>query len=712
MNRSRSSLCSLWLRASLLSLVFSFTLGAQNVYLDSETRNALKESTVRIQTTRDNDSGSGSGFVIKKDGDSVYIATNQHVVSAGEEGENAVGERTRLRVRFAGEDLKAEPLRAELLVTDQEHDLAILKVTRASAPRPFELYSEQTIEETLPITIFGYPLGDEYVTINNAQVTGFLHDSMGGLRRIKIYGKAEPGSSGGPVVDNKGAVIGVMVQIDRRAENISYCIPATELHELMRGRLGNYTVRQSGGPDEYDVSFSAEVLDPLGRLRETTLHYILADDVSSNELENAVSENGAKWQLLSGKMKSVPVAIRESEASMTFRVIGEPGDAVYLQLRYEREGEPIGVSQPVRLSLGGRPILPGRYRGERGEDEEKPDGRYPLPRKAEESIIGKRVPVRGYRVNEWQIDAGSLIPNMTWDEHSLFVFMVNNEGLVRKVDPFRNQVDWALDLKSPVKWADLSGEGLLVLTKDEQLWVVDDRELRVRGVIEKIPGISHVASARSNFYAFCVTGEGTTLEVFDLVDGVKTQTYEASDFVLPEGSAEGTSPVKRFDRLNMTPEGRYLLCESEGALHRFIVEDDELTYDQAGARIGRSPESIQISEDGLYVSLVDREGNRRQAGVPIEPFGIYVFDVSDLTVPLMAVDGGQPTPYVLREDSSQSIYGTVKNAPLVRFDLNGTKVREFPELQGEYARQILVYPKRPGFLIVLTDTKTYVLKEL
>lgn len=724
MNRWRISACFPWRLTPVVSilgfLVSSvFLLWAQNGGLKSEERNALKTATVRVETTVGKETGSGSGFVVKVDGDDVYIATNQHVVSAGKDGKDINDFEARLRVRFAGEDLKAEPIRAELLASDQEHDLAILKVTRKDAPKPFDLFSDQIVEETTPITVFGYPLGDQYVTINTAQVSGFVHDSMGGLRRVKFYGKVDQGSSGGPVVDQKGAVIGVMVEGDRRSEGIGYCIPAVELHEMMRGRLGNFTIKQSGGPEDFDISFSAQLNDPLRRLKKVSLHYVLADDVTSDELESAALNNGTEWKLLSKKMKRVPMALRreENKASMTLRMSGETGDRGYLQLSYEREGEPNTVSAPIRISLGGKPIYPARYRGERREEDEgekgKIRGRYPLPREAEESILGKRVTVHGYRVNEWNLDAKSLIPNITWDKNSLYLYMVSREGVVRKMDPFRNQIELELDLKLEVEWAELSGEGIVLVTKDEQLWVVDERYLRVRGVVEKVEGVSQVASARPSFYAFCVTGDGSTIEVYDLVDGIKTQTYQASDFAeLPEGSAEGASPVKRFDKITMTPEGRYLLCESEGALHRFVVQDDELTYDQVGPRIGRSPKLIEVSEDGLYVSLVDTEGNRQLGDEAIPAFGTYVFDVSNLLEPSMAVDGGQPTPYVVREDSSRSVYGTVKNSPLVRFDLEGTKVREFPELEGEFASQVLVYPKRPGFLVVLTDAKLYVLKQL
>ncbi|MFT5189041.1 MAG: S1-C subfamily serine protease [Verrucomicrobiales bacterium] len=720
--QSNSRSMALWV------FLFGFLNGglnawAQQGFVKSEKRNQLKKSTIYIKTKNGEGRGVGSGFVVKIEGEDVYIATNHHVIDAEREGEEVDEKRTRLSVVFSGEDPTATPIKAELLAADFEHDLAILRVKRKDSPAAFELFSKQTVEETLPVTVFGFPLGDPSITINNAQVSSFMHDSLGGMRRVKIFGKVDPGNSGGPVVDNEGALIGVTVEKDRRAEDIGYAIPAFELHEMLRGRLGNFTVKQEGGPDTYNVKFSADVLDPYDKLKKVMLHYATEADVSESDLKAAVTENGAKWALLSTKMKKVPVSLREDKASMSFEMSGEGGKPGYLQLSYQRDGEPDGVSRPIKIVLGDhKHIVPGKYRGEPEEDDpdnpkkkpkkDKSLGKYPLPSEPKESIAGKRIPLNGYRASEWNIDAKTIIPNVMWDENSLFVYMVTTEGLVRKVDPFRNQVDVALDLKVSVKWAVMSGEGLLILTKDDQLWIVDDRDLKVRRVIEKIPGLIHVASSRAAFYAYCVTGEGSTLEMYDLVDGEKTQTYQASDFELPDGSADGASSVKRFDKLTMTPEGRYLLCESDEAMHRFVVEDDELTYAQASGKLARTPERIDVSEDGLYVSLIDRDGNRKQGEVPIKPFGIYVFDVSDLAKPMMAVDGGQPTPFVVREDSSRSIFGTVKNAPLVRFDLEGTKVREFPELEGEFASQIVVYPKRPGFLLVLTDVKIYVLKQL
>lgn len=696
----------------LLAALLPLLCTAQETgHLPSEVRNRLKASTVFVHTNNDGAFGSGTGFVIKVDGDTVYIATNHHVINAERDGEVMKKERTRHRVTFDGDDRKTESVKAELLAADEEHDLAILKTTRKNPPPPYELFSNQTLEETMPITVFGYPLprdGDS-ITVENGRVSGFNHDMFGSMRRIKVYAKVDSGNSGGPMVDNEGALIGVTVEKGRRGDNIGLAIPAFELHELIRGRLGNFHMSQEGGPDEFELKVLADVMDPLGTLNDVSLYYMVDDSDSLNprKIKESVSDNGAKWRLLSHSMKRVPVSIGKGQdkVEISFKVRGDAGEKCVFQLVHKRRGEPSWTTQPFMTILGG-------YFDDPTDPTTGKTDKYPLPTTPEGSISGKRVPLRGYRVNEWELGDSKIIPNMMWDKHSLFIYAVDESGLVRKIDPFRNKVDLQLDLEASVEWSALSGEGVLVLTKDNKLWIVDDRTLMVRKVIEEIPGARSMTTARDSFYAFCATGGGKTLEVYDLVDAERTQTYQATEFALPSDAPEGASPLKRFDLATMTYDGRYLFCESDGALHRFKVEDDELTYDQAGVRISRSPERIQISEDSRYVSLIDKDGNRPQETFPIKPFGLYVYDVEDLSTPEMATDSGQPTQFLVREDASKSVFGTVKNAPLVQFDLEGTLVREFPELEGEYASQILVYPLRPGFLVVLTDAKTYVMKQL
>ena len=667
--------------------------------MPSELRNTLKDATVYIRTSNDEQGGTGTGFVVQKNGSNVYIATNHHVIDAERDGQNIDRKRTRLRVLFNKDGSATDGVRAELLAADELHDLAILKVVKEDAPDPFDLYSKKDLEETLPFTVFGFPLGDDQITINTGQVSGFRHNDIGAMARVKIFGKVDSGNSGGPVCDNEGRIIGVTVEKDRRADNIGYAIPAFELHELMRGRLGNFKAKQEGNGSEYNIELSADVLDPFEKLTKATLYIGTDQKISESDVKKAVSDNGTKWTKLDNTSQEIALpSLSKESITEKFNVTGLQDGRCYVQVKYARPDGETSYSEPFVIILGGRKL--------EGVGKRK----VPLPTEKKESLLGKRVGTRGYRTSEWTVNASELIPNMMWDANALFVYLVDRNGLVRKVDPFRNQVDVEIDLGIPCRWAALSGEGLVVLPeKAEELWVLDDRSLKVRNVID-VPGIGHVTSAPTSFYAFCDTDSGKSVSVFDLVDGENTQTYPVADFQVPPNSGSKATNPTTAAMLRMTPNGRHLFFTSDGALHRFAVEDDELTYEQASDRIAQNPLRLDISEDSEYVTLPDRDGNDKTGNLAIAPGGIYVFPTRELTSPHVAVDAGQSTPVVM--PGIQAIFGTVKNSPLVVFTKEGKKDREFPELDGEYASQILVYPKRAGMLLVLTDQKFYVLKKL
>ena len=114
-----------------------------------------------VRTMNNDAFGVGTGFIIKTEGDTVYIATNHHVIDAERDGEVVKEERTRYRVTFEGDDRETESVRAELLAKDEEHDLAILKATYKNPPAPFELFSNQTLEETMPVTGLWIPSSQE-----------------------------------------------------------------------------------------------------------------------------------------------------------------------------------------------------------------------------------------------------------------------------------------------------------------------------------------------------------------------------------------------------------------------------------------------------------------------------------------------------------------------------------------------------------------------
>jgi S1-C subfamily serine protease len=136
---------------------------------------------------------SGTGFFVSSDG---HVLTNHHVV----EGCGAI------QVNRVGS--LAEP--AKLLASDGKNDLALLKTSLKPESVP-GFRNWVRIGET--VSVFGFPLSSLLATTGNFTV-GNVTASAGlqdDTRMYQISAPVQPGNSGGPLVDENGNVIGVIV---------------------------------------------------------------------------------------------------------------------------------------------------------------------------------------------------------------------------------------------------------------------------------------------------------------------------------------------------------------------------------------------------------------------------------------------------------------------------------------------------------------------
>ena len=175
----------------------------------------------------DNFKGQGSGFFISEKG---YIVTNAHVVEGSESYEVVLRSDQRLP--------------ATLVAKDDEHDLAILRVS----------VSDQRCLPVLPSE--GVKLGTSVATVGfpNIVVQGFSPKlakgdiaALSGVQddpsMFQISVPIQPGNSGGPLVDEKGNVVGVVAAILNQdialastgtlANNVAYAVKSSFILRLV-----------------------------------------------------------------------------------------------------------------------------------------------------------------------------------------------------------------------------------------------------------------------------------------------------------------------------------------------------------------------------------------------------------------------------------------------------------------------------------------------
>jgi hypothetical protein len=162
--------------------------------------------------------GRGTGFVLE-DG---RIVTNAHVVTGADRVEVFSPRGTLLGVARYAEHLSTR------------FDLAILP--RLSSESGLRL-SQLVPSVGDRIVVVGAPEGPANSVA--AGVIGAYRD-ISGSRRIELTAPVAPGSSGGPVVNLSGEVVGVSVATRASSPNAHFAVPATDLVALKSSPPGRY----------------------------------------------------------------------------------------------------------------------------------------------------------------------------------------------------------------------------------------------------------------------------------------------------------------------------------------------------------------------------------------------------------------------------------------------------------------------------------------
>lgn len=163
--------------------------------------------------TVDTDEGLGAGFSGWIEDGELYVVTAAHVVQA-------VGQKVTLK-RNGGS------WSAEVVKRDRERDLAVLRVEgKPVGARPLwqrPRASRPRVGETLVLVGSPFGLGG---TVTSGVVSAVRP------KLIQTDAAANPGNSGGPAVDRKGNVVGVLVS--GGGENINFAVPIARLCGSLR----------------------------------------------------------------------------------------------------------------------------------------------------------------------------------------------------------------------------------------------------------------------------------------------------------------------------------------------------------------------------------------------------------------------------------------------------------------------------------------------
>jgi serine protease DegQ len=171
----------------------------------------------------------GSGVIVSHDG---YVLTNHHVVEAAEEIQVALAD--------------GRTLAAELVGTDPETDLAVLRVAQKELPSATFAHAEDLRVGDVVLAI-GNPFGvGQTVTMGIVSALGRSHLGINTFENyIQTDAAINPGNSGGALVDAAGNLVGINTAIFSRSGGnmgIGFAIPVSIIKEVMEQIIANGSV--------------------------------------------------------------------------------------------------------------------------------------------------------------------------------------------------------------------------------------------------------------------------------------------------------------------------------------------------------------------------------------------------------------------------------------------------------------------------------------
>lgn len=183
-------------------------------YLPSQIYEMIVSSTVRIEACDRNGKmhNVGSGFFISAEGE---IVTNYHVIAGA----------YKLKVKlYGGDEYEVSAVRGYSI----EKDIAVLKIdVEGNSYLKLSLNGVKTGD---PVYALGSPLG-----VDNIFTDGIISNpskNINGKEMIVFTAPIAAGSSGGPLVNARGEVIGINCQVADKGQNMNFAIGIKAVTEI------------------------------------------------------------------------------------------------------------------------------------------------------------------------------------------------------------------------------------------------------------------------------------------------------------------------------------------------------------------------------------------------------------------------------------------------------------------------------------------------
>ena len=191
-------------------------------------KNAIK-NTVAIFASADGGSKVGTGMFVSSKG---YFVTNAHVVMDFDEDRNVVGISDDIFGECGADGYKFD---AEFVYANPENDLALLKIDLDGDVETVVLSNKETTPGE-PVYAIGNNRGDGLCIVKG--IVSDIHRKVGNVDYVLISAPVTHGSSGCPVFNKMGELIGVVKGSRTDERLMNYVIPVETVKAFLEEAKG------------------------------------------------------------------------------------------------------------------------------------------------------------------------------------------------------------------------------------------------------------------------------------------------------------------------------------------------------------------------------------------------------------------------------------------------------------------------------------------
>jgi hypothetical protein len=202
------------MKSIFVATILPFTMVAASQLVPVDVARRIGPAVVLIRASGPLGEASGSGFIVDASG---TIVTNLHVV------QNARS----VAVKLPSGDVYDQ---VQIRAFDVRKDLAVIQVPGFNLPTA-ALGDSDAVQTGQPVVLIGNPLDVLEGSVSAGIVSGIRN--LDGFKVIQTDAAANPGNSGGPLVDADSKVIGVLSFKVRGTENLNFVIPVNYVQGML-----------------------------------------------------------------------------------------------------------------------------------------------------------------------------------------------------------------------------------------------------------------------------------------------------------------------------------------------------------------------------------------------------------------------------------------------------------------------------------------------